>query len=183
MNKNLQLLKLATTEDGTVSMRLLLQMEVTYHLNGETPEKAKAMLQDAAAFAYEEGLLSGETALEVERFETSVREFPFVSETEVAAFQAWRLENGDLDPEDIPVRLARYGLMSPAEFAVEMQERMAKEEERNHRCPRCPDTTRNTGDLVGCGSSNVSGPDEEGLYDCGDCGLFFRADTDSPGQG
>lgn len=41
------------------------------------------------------------------------------------------------------------------------------------RCPthkRCPD------DIVGCGSTNVTAPDDEGLYDCIDCGIWFRAD-------
>lgn len=42
---------------------------------------------------------------------------------------------------------------------------------------RCPDTARYTEDLVGCGSFNVSGPDNEGIYDCHDCGLFFNADS------
>jgi len=43
--------------------------------------------------------------------------------------------------------------------------------------PRCPATGRHAADLVGCGSINVAGPDAEGLYDCLDCGLFFRADA------
>lgn len=42
---------------------------------------------------------------------------------------------------------------------------------------RCPDTGRYGSDLIGCGSANVAGPDDEGLYDCCDCGLFFRADA------
>jgi hypothetical protein len=37
---------------------------------------------------------------------------------------------------------------------------------------RCPTTM--SGDLTGCGSSNVTGPDEEGIYDCLDCGLWFH---------
>jgi len=37
----------------------------------------------------------------------------------------------------------------------------------------CPTKARFKGDLVGCGSTNVVGPDEEGLYDCCNCGLFF----------
>lgn len=45
---------------------------------------------------------------------------------------------------------------------------------------RCPSTSRFNGDLVGCGSTNVFGPDEEGLYDCADCGLFFNDDHRSP---
>lgn len=43
--------------------------------------------------------------------------------------------------------------------------------------PRCPATGRHPSDLIGCGSGNVTGPDAEGLYDCLDCGLFFRAEA------
>ena len=42
---------------------------------------------------------------------------------------------------------------------------------------RCPSTRRQDTDLIGCGSANVSGPDEEGLCDCHDCGLFFRPEA------
>lgn len=45
---------------------------------------------------------------------------------------------------------------------------------------RCPSTPRYAGDLVGCGSSNISGPDQEGFYDCRDCGLFFTAQATKP---
>lgn len=38
----------------------------------------------------------------------------------------------------------------------------------------CPSEERHTDDVVGCGSTNVSGPDEEGLFDCHDCGVFFN---------
>ena len=42
-----------------------------------------------------------------------------------------RIENGDLALEDLPVRLAQYGLMEPNAFVDEMRERMvlAKAEE------------------------------------------------------
>lgn len=40
---------------------------------------------------------------------------------------------------------------------------------------RCPATSRYPGDLAGCGSENVSPPDDEGFHDCCDCGLFFKA--------
>ncbi len=39
---------------------------------------------------------------------------------------------------------------------------------------RCPDKPRFPGDIVGCGSPNVSEPDDEGLCDCFDCGIWFR---------
>ena len=37
---------------------------------------------------------------------------------------------------------------------------------------RCPSPGDGRG-LEGCGSFNVTGPDEEGLYECDDCGLWF----------
>lgn len=43
---------------------------------------------------------------------------------------------------------------------------------------RCPAVARFPGDIVGCGSDNVTEPDDEGLCDCLNCGLFFRADED-----
>lgn len=38
----------------------------------------------------------------------------------------------------------------------------------------CPSHSRHADDVVGCGSSHLSGPDEEGLFDCCDCGMFFN---------
>lgn len=38
----------------------------------------------------------------------------------------------------------------------------------------CPKVARHAGDIVGCGSINVTSADEEGFYDCKDCGLFFK---------
>lgn len=45
-------------------------------------------------------------------------------EDTLTAFMSQRIENGDLAPDDIPRRLARYGMMDPAEFIGEMEERM-----------------------------------------------------------
>jgi hypothetical protein len=44
---------------------------------------------------------------------------------------------------------------------------------------KCPTAPRYPGDLVGCGSAKLTGPDHEGLYDCCDCGLFFTAEAAS----
>jgi hypothetical protein len=30
--------------------------------------------------------------------------------------------------------------------------------------------------LNGCGSTNLEGPDDEGFYDCVDCGMWFTYD-------
>ena len=51
-----------------------------------------------------------------------------MSEDELADFMLKRIENGQLELEDIPVRLARYGLMEPQQFMDEMRERMESED-------------------------------------------------------
>lgn len=49
-------------------------------------------------------------------------------EAEISAFMRERIEDGNLEAGDIPVRLARYGLMLPELFIDEMRERMASAE-------------------------------------------------------
>jgi hypothetical protein len=44
-------------------------------------------------------------------------------EEQIAELMLARIESGDLALEDIPKRLARFGLMNPADFLAEMQER------------------------------------------------------------
>jgi|SRR3990167_7492877 hypothetical protein len=51
-------------------------------------------------------------------------------EAEIADFLRQRIEDGNLDAEDIPVRLARYGLMAPEAFLAEMRERMGIDDEK-----------------------------------------------------
>ena len=41
----------------------------------------------------------------------------------------------------------------------------------------CPVESRFEGDVCGCGSANVQGPDVEGVYDCLACGMFFTAES------
>lgn len=50
-------------------------------------------------------------------------------EAEIADFLRQRIEDGNLNAEDIAVRLARYGLMDPEAFADEMRERMGMADE------------------------------------------------------
>ncbi|HDR9103663.1 hypothetical protein [Paraburkholderia sp. A3RO-2L] len=38
----------------------------------------------------------------------------------------------------------------------------------------CPEHIRGTEHVDGCGSTNVSGPDEEGFFDCRECGARFN---------
>jgi hypothetical protein len=42
-------------------------------------------------------------------------------------------------------------------------------------CPREGFTAEDGTHFEGCGSTNVSTPDDEGLHDCLDCGLWFTA--------
>ena len=39
---------------------------------------------------------------------------------------------------------------------------------------KCPKHTVKDSTLLGCGSTNVIGPDSEGFYDCLNCGLLFK---------
>ena len=49
-----------------------------------------------------------------------------LDEEEVATFLSQRIEDGIIALEDLPVLMARYGLMNPSDFVAEMQERMEK---------------------------------------------------------
>jgi len=116
----------------TVNARLTL--DVTYLLNGEAAPELLARLERMCELAIGEGLLTGETAAEVHTWSIDVSEVPSAAdretlEAEIAAFMQQRIEDGNLGAEDIPVRLARYGLMAPEAFADEMRERMGMDDD------------------------------------------------------
>ncbi|WP_341744655.1 hypothetical protein [Azonexus hydrophilus] len=105
--------------------RVRLTLEVEYALNGEMAEDMVSRLQRMCEHAIGNGMLTGESAAEVEEYsmEVVVQEEP-PSEDEVADLMLRRIEDGSIGVEDIPMRLARYGLMSPKAFVEEVQERM-----------------------------------------------------------
>lgn len=105
--------------------RLRLTMDVTYDLNEVDIDDLVRRLRKMGEWAVGEGMLTGETEAEVDQYSMDVTEYPEGDEDEIADFMQQRIEDGDLDLEDIPVRLARYGLMDPADFINEMRERMA----------------------------------------------------------
>lgn len=107
----------------TVTVRLI--MDVTYSLNGENATEMVGRLRKMCERAIGEGMLTGETDAEVEEYsmDAVIQPEP-LSEDELASFMLQRIETGVLDLEDIPVRLARYGLMEPNAFVEEMRERM-----------------------------------------------------------
>ncbi|EMV8751928.1 hypothetical protein AADS67_004544 [Escherichia coli] len=112
---------------GTINARLML--DVTYLLNGEAAPEMLARLQRMCEYAIGEGLLTGETAAEVDTWSINVSEVLSADDREaleakIAVFMQQRIEDGDLGAKDVPLRLARYGLMVPEAFADEMRERM-----------------------------------------------------------
>ena len=115
----------------TETIKVRLTLDVTYDLNGENATEMVGRLRRMRERAIGEGMLTGETDAEVDEYsmDTVIQPEP-LSEEELADFMLQRIENGDLALEDIPVRLARYGLMEPNAFVDEMRERMemAKED-------------------------------------------------------
>lgn len=79
-----------------------------------------------------DGLLTGNTEAVVDVYSMNVTQVHAdLKEDELTEFMRQRIDNGDLELEDIPVRLARYGLMKPADFVNEMSERMETRDEDN----------------------------------------------------
>lgn len=113
----------ANKASETVTVRLTLN--VMYSLNGENATEMVSRLRKMCERAIGEGMLTGETDAEVEEYsmDAVIQPEP-MSEDELASFMLQRIDNGSLALEDIPVRLARYGLMDPNAFVDEMRERM-----------------------------------------------------------
>ena len=110
-------------ESDRVTLRLTL--DVTYDLNGENAVEMVKNLRRLCERAIGEGMLTGESDAEVEEHSMEVVIQPEdLTEDELADFMRERIENDDLALEDIPVRLARYGLMERHAFVSEMRERM-----------------------------------------------------------
>ena len=119
---------------------LRLIFDVEYNLNGETVQEISTRLERAAFHAVGEGLLTGDTRAEVETYGVTVAEVPpALSEEDLSNFMLKQIENGQLELGDIPVRLARFGLMEPGAFVSEMRERMEMAAgEANEDCGRAP---------------------------------------------
>lgn len=110
-------------ETDHVTLRLTL--DVTYNLNGGAAVEMVECLQRLCERAIQWGMLTGASGAEVEQHSMEVAIQPEeLTEDELADFMRERIENDDLALEDIPVRLARYGLMERHAFVSEMRERM-----------------------------------------------------------
>lgn len=107
------------------TLKLRLAVDVTYDLNGEDPNVLESYLEKMVARAIGDGLLTGASAAEVDTHDVRINEVPETpDEAAIEEALAIRLENGTFLLEDVPSRLARYGLMDPVAFVVEMRERM-----------------------------------------------------------
>ena len=112
-----------SNESNRVTLRLTL--DITYDLKGENAGEMAKNLRRMCERAIGEGMLTGESDAEVEEDSMEVVIQPEeLTEDELADFMRQRIERNDLALEDIPVRLARYGLMERHAFVSEMRERM-----------------------------------------------------------
>ena len=109
--------------------KLRMTLDVEYTLNGEEIDSLQRRLESALLRAVGDGLLTGDGPAEVEGYATRmVKVYARPGEEELAGFFRDQLESGNLAAEDIPSRLARYGLEEPAAFVEEMRERMHLED-------------------------------------------------------
>lgn len=107
------------------ALPLRLTLDVSYIPNGTSAKELTALLHDLVERAKGEGLLTGSTEAEVESVDVKVAQIEEpLTEDDLADFMLERIEGGSLHLEDIPTRLARYGLMDPNSFVAEMRERM-----------------------------------------------------------
>ena len=115
-----------------MKLHLRLTLDVEYDTDSRDVESyLRDRLSDLPRRAAGEGLFSGNCDAEVESWSADVTVVkdvlavpPALSEDEIAAFMLRRIEDGALAFEDIPTRLARYGLMDPTAFSDEMRERI-----------------------------------------------------------
>lgn len=107
-------------------VRLQLVLDVSYIPNGVRAIDLRDNLLDMVQHAIGSGLLTGDGPAEVTTYDTAIQRAPEpLSEDDLAAFMLQRIEDGDLTAADMPTRLAKYGLMNPVDFQLEMQERIA----------------------------------------------------------
>lgn len=107
------------------AVKIRLTLDVTYALNGENATEMVSRLRKMCERAIGEGMLTGESDAEVEEYSMdAVIEPEALSEDDLTDFMLDRIENGGISVEEIPLRLARYGLMERSAFIDEMRERM-----------------------------------------------------------
>ena len=110
-------------------VRLRLVLDVAYEPEGPTPGELTAGLRSRIEGAIGRGLLTEGLDVSVDSYRLAVQEtVELPSVRDLVPFLAQRITQ-EWEPDDIPIRLARYGLMDPSEFAQEMRERMQGNDE------------------------------------------------------
>lgn len=113
------------------AQRIRLVLDVSYQPNGVPIDVLRDHLTRMFERAIGDGILTGSTRAEVEKYSMEVKTISPIDVEEIADFMLHCIEGSrELDLGEIPKRLAKYGLMDPTDFAIDMQERieMAKEE-------------------------------------------------------
>jgi len=102
-----------------------LDLTVHYALNGEDAQQLRANLQRMVEQAMANGLLTAETAAEVEEHSLDTVLNPEHRHDDIQRHLQERLESGGLRPDALSEKLAEYGLMPVTDFLDEMEDRGA----------------------------------------------------------
>ena len=114
----------------TARLRIVIDADIA--LFGTTVNALTENLQQQIDNLVRNGAITGSSEAELNAWGTQITVRPEpLSEKVLADFMQQRIENGDLHPEDLSVRLARFGLMDPDAFIVEMRERMENNEDED----------------------------------------------------
>jgi hypothetical protein len=106
-------------------IRVRLTLDVTYTPNGAESVELANNLYKMVEKAIDNGMLTGHSDAEVDQYSMETAVVPeLLTEEEVENFMRQRVANGDLLLEDVPSRLARYGLLEVPAFIAEMRERI-----------------------------------------------------------
>ena len=111
------------SEQPVTEIRVTLTVQL--NANGVPLSDIVHNVEEGIRNAIGNGLITQSSDAEVESWTiTSTHLMADASEIDIADLMLARIESGDLAVEDIPLRLARYGLMDPVAFQNEMQERI-----------------------------------------------------------
>lgn len=114
----------------TEKIKLRVVLDIEYEPNGVSLTELSDGVEKVMSQALKaDGFLSGFTeakAIQSTLKMASLAGAP-LTEDQLTEYQYERIAEGQLEMEDIPSRLARYGLMDPVDFQNEMRERMIEE--------------------------------------------------------
>lgn len=110
--------------DLAPTLRATLTLDVNCTPDGVPPDVLLSNLKRVCESAICEGALTGNTDAEVDAYSVQAYVRPNLCEARLAEHFLQEITDGDLPLVEIPVRLARYGLMQPAAFTSELAESM-----------------------------------------------------------